>query len=610
MTIVLVARLRTVLTVTLLLGASLIVLSTGTGAAAPRPSPTPRPAEHPAPPPPPGHISKPSDQISPPNAQRNKPHAVPAGGVAPFLTRPYLHRHAVTSVFDHCNPDYSVDGRICDSDGNVALASNGSDPTFSRGYALHPGAGDYIHYDGHNGWDLALNYEPVLAAADGTVTEAGADDGFGTSILIDHGNGFSTRYSHLSQLQVSLGQQVGRGQQIAISGNTGNSTGPHLHFGLYINSSWTAIDPYGYAGPGADPWPADMGDLWITGNPQDPGSINSLAFGPATGSPSLLVNADGHLEAFGRSQNGAVVHSWEDSSGNWGSWPLLAPGGPAMLTAPATMLNQDGRGEVFATGSDGALYHTWQPGWPGWGVLAGNPAGVSFTGQPAAVRNPDGRLEVFARSSSGALWHVWQLAPNSGWSNWESLGGILIQDPSVARNADGHLEAFGIGTDSAIYHTWFIPGQGWVSWQSFGGASLSRVGVALNTGGTLEIFVVGIDRQMYHQWQLTANGLWGGWGATGGTPGGGWQGDPAVTTTPQGQLEVFARGPDNAVWHSLQPNWSAWSSLGGITVASPIATQEQRPYTTVWVNGSDYGMYEKYRDPNLIWSGWLARGGN
>jgi len=337
---------------------------------------------------------------------------------------------------------------------------------------------------------------------------------------------------------------------------------------------------------------------------------SSIRFGPATGSPSLMENADGHLEAFGRSQNGAVVHSWEDSSGNWGSWPLLAPGGPAMLTAPATMLNQDGRGEVFATGSDGALYHTWQPGWPGWGVLAGNPAGVSFTGQPAAVRNPDGRLEVFARSSSGALWHVWQLAPNSGWSNWESLGGILIQDPSVARNADGHLEAFGIGTDSAIYHTWFIPGQGWVSWQSFGGASLSRVGVALNTGGTLEIFVVGIDRQMYHQWQLTANGLWGGWGATGGTPGGGWQGDPAVTTTPQGQLEVFARGPDNAVWHSLQPNWSAWSSLGGITVASPIATQEQRPYTTVWVNGSDYGMYEKYRDPNLIWSGWLARGGN
>ncbi|MDQ6636376.1 MAG: hypothetical protein M3Y62_01140, partial [Candidatus Dormibacteraeota bacterium] len=166
------SRLRTMVTIPLLLSASLIVLSTGSASSAPSPTPTGRPPEHPAPPPPPGHISKPSDQIAHPNVQRNKPNGAPSGGVAAFLTRPYWHRHPVTSVFDHCNPDYSVDGRICDTDGNVALSSNGSDPSFPRGYALHPGAGDYIYYDGHNGWDVALNYESVLAAADGTVTEA------------------------------------------------------------------------------------------------------------------------------------------------------------------------------------------------------------------------------------------------------------------------------------------------------------------------------------------------------------------------------------------------------------------------------------------------------
>ena len=191
-----------------------------------------------------------------------------------FLTRPYMNYHFATSIFDHCNPDYSTDGRICASDGTVGLKSNGVDPNFSLGYAATPGGSDYLYYDGHNGWDLSLNYENVMAAADGVVKIAGIDSVnpcFGTNIVIDHPNGFSTRYAHLSQVYVSVGQAVTRGQIIGVSGNTGCSTGPHLHFGVYITSSWTAIDPFGWTGaPGADPWPSDSGDLWLTGNPQNP----------------------------------------------------------------------------------------------------------------------------------------------------------------------------------------------------------------------------------------------------------------------------------------------------------------------------------------------------
>lgn len=191
-----------------------------------------------------------------------------------FLTRPYMNYHYATSIFDHCNPDYSIDGKVCTSDGIVALKSNGVDPSFSRGYAATPGGQDYVYYDGHNGWDMALSYENVLAAADGTVRIAGIDSinpCFGTNIVIDHPNGFSTRYAHLSQVYVSVGQNVTRGQVIGQSGNTGCSTGPHLHFGVYVTSSWTAIDPFGWTGPaGADPWPSDQGDLWLTGNPANP----------------------------------------------------------------------------------------------------------------------------------------------------------------------------------------------------------------------------------------------------------------------------------------------------------------------------------------------------
>jgi hypothetical protein len=113
----------------------------------------------------------------------------------------------------------------------------------------------------------------VLAAAPGTVILAGIDPsnpGFGNVVLIDHGNGFATRYAHLSQIEVNVGQHVGRGARIAISGNTGNSTGPHLHFGVYLATVWQPVDPFGWTGAGADPWAYDAGDLWLTGEPQDP----------------------------------------------------------------------------------------------------------------------------------------------------------------------------------------------------------------------------------------------------------------------------------------------------------------------------------------------------
>ena len=213
-----------------------------------------------------------------------------AATVTPFLTRPYWHAHVVTSVFDHCRPDYTQDGRVCEFDGTVALVSNGADPSFSRGYAITPGGSDYLYYDGHNGWDYSLWYEPVLAAASGTVLTAGIDGGFGLSVTIDHGNGYSTRYAHLSQITVSPGHQVGRGEGIGTSGNTGNSSGPHLHFGVYLTASWTAIDPWGWTGSSSDPWPSDTANLWIGGSPSDAGPDSPTGVTASVSGDSVTVN--------------------------------------------------------------------------------------------------------------------------------------------------------------------------------------------------------------------------------------------------------------------------------------------------------------------------------
>lgn len=98
----------------------------------------------------------------------------------------------------------------------------------------------------HPGLDIASPSGPIVVAADsGSVIYSGWDNtGYGNMVLIDHGNGFKTRYGHLSQIMVVSGQTVGRGSSIGKMGNTGRSTGPHTHFEIYLNG--TRVNPLNY----------------------------------------------------------------------------------------------------------------------------------------------------------------------------------------------------------------------------------------------------------------------------------------------------------------------------------------------------------------------------
>ena len=98
---------------------------------------------------------------------------------------------------------------------------------------------------GHRGIDLcAPNGTPILAADSGTVIEAGYHWSFGNYLLIDHGNGITTRYAHCSALLVGAGSTVTRGQQIATIGISGVATGYHCHFEVAVNGSLVNPAPY------------------------------------------------------------------------------------------------------------------------------------------------------------------------------------------------------------------------------------------------------------------------------------------------------------------------------------------------------------------------------
>ncbi len=288
--------------------------------------------------------------------------SAPAPGA--FLTLPFMGPHYVTSLFDHCYPDYGTNGVTCRYDGTKASAKvGGPDPTFDAGYAQTPGGQDYLYYDGHDGYDYGLYYEPVAAAAPGVVILANWLDPnchsclSGLTIEINHGNGLLTFYGHLSKISVTRGQHVARGQVIGISGMTGTATGPHLHFGVYnIHRSQTPVDPYGWSGTYPDPYAWDQGDLWLTGSPR---------YAPIA-MPNVSVAAAGALD-----EPATIAVSWSSpGSGDVFNVYAVSEAGSMKIWKAQT-----GAGSALFQGKPGQSYWFWASVTTdlGWTAAGGSP---------------------------------------------------------------------------------------------------------------------------------------------------------------------------------------------------------------------------------------------
>ncbi len=101
----------------------------------------------------------------------------------------------------------------------------------------------------HSGLDFAGGIgTPIYVTAPGVVSFTGERSGYGNTIEVDHGHGFKTRYAHLSAIGVTVGQHVALGERIGAMGSTGRSTGPHLHYEVWVNGRAENPDRFVKAG--------------------------------------------------------------------------------------------------------------------------------------------------------------------------------------------------------------------------------------------------------------------------------------------------------------------------------------------------------------------------
>ena len=115
----------------------------------------------------------------------------------------------------------------------------------AAGYVSSPYGLRFNGTEFHQGIDIAADMgTPIVATADGVVTAAGWNGGYGNMVDVDHGGGIVTRYGHASALAVTVGQQVRRGEVIAYVGSTGRSTGPHVHYEVRVDGQ--PVNPAGY----------------------------------------------------------------------------------------------------------------------------------------------------------------------------------------------------------------------------------------------------------------------------------------------------------------------------------------------------------------------------
>lgn len=350
------------------------------------------------------------------------------------------------------------------------------------------------------------------------------------------------------------------------------------------------------------------------------GAVQLGTEGGFAGRPTAARGRDGRLVVAARKQpapgsaDGEVWWTVQDPSAatDWAAWASL---GGAVAAGPVLRPNADGHLELFAVTDDGTLVHRWEDGSPGrwapWDSLGGSLrrwANIAYFGNR--------RMCVYGPAADGSLSRRSQTAPSGGWEpGWTSFG-MPDAGPGPWMSAAGVLELFTVAPDGTAFHAW----EPNFAWQSFGGSCRGGLDVALNRDGRRELFADFTDGTIRHIWQRSARLGWSGWAQLGSQT---WPGPPTAASNDDGHLEVFARDANGAIWHNWQipPSWfwqtwrwSGWRTLDlppqssgfGADADDPIVFRVGRVLNVFLVLPGAEIWHDFQRTPNNGWSGWIS----
>lgn len=341
-------------------------------------------------------------------ALRLIPLSVAEAQQTPFLYPPFLGsgNADASSVFDHTAPVYNGGGntsnRMSIFDGTQYTCTITATAPIPRGACGNGGsyavAGGYeVSYDGHNGIDYRIRYQPIVAAAAFTRVDAAGwrrptdrTASYGLYVVVRHANGYQTLYGHLSSVAVSVCDpcSYGRWQLLGISGNSGNSTGAHLHFSVFdqavadpsIDSNAEVVDPYGWTATRNPDWANNQREsLWVV-KPDLGDNPHIYPDGVALPLPAVPSNKRDVDDS-----NPTQPNVWtQQNNGNAlnGSWrtalALASSANPSAIRWPFTAPNGFGAGRyrvyvavpsfpgwTDANYTDGAVYQVTHSDWLG-----------------------------------------------------------------------------------------------------------------------------------------------------------------------------------------------------------------------------------------------------
>jgi hypothetical protein len=343
---------------------------------------------------------------------------------------------------------------------------------------------------------------------------------------------------------------------------------------------------------------------------------------------TTFVNDASELELYALGEDRTLLHKRQLCTGGWTKWTSM---GGAFTSGPQVIMNFNHEAEVFIIGADKTLWHKRAVNRNSTQFTAFRTMGGHFSSPPTVTTDSEGLIHVFVRGMDRALWHKMQKRLDDGtlgWHDWNTLGGTLTSSPQALVDSEGLVHVFARGMNRALLHKQTVFNEtyhvSWTAWESLGGnlASAPKSVALGDSVNFLEVFARAADKGLWRKRQvLDPENVdfpvkWSVWEALGGV----FSSGPSAIVNSNGNLDVFSRGTDKAVWHKQQilsndegnEDWTSWTSLGGIVSTTPTVAKEEEGLVHVFARGVDRAIWAKYQvrgaNSTVSWTPWYSLG--